>query len=103
MEVFKFYMGDTTLGDLYKHVVITAFRLDGGPEAHGRQTFFAPGKWRPCLFSNLPASKGKVPPDNELSAVDAAMRTTAAPTYFPIYQNFADGSDLLLLLLPLPT
>jgi patatin-like phospholipase/acyl hydrolase len=92
LDICKFYMGDRTLSQLNKRVVITAFRLDGGPEAHGRSTFFPVGRWRPCLFSNLPLGNGAVPPDSDLTCVDAAMRTTAAPSYFPIYQGFVDGA-----------
>jgi hypothetical protein len=85
-------MGERTLGQLNKHVVISAFRLDGGPEALGRATLFPVGKWRPCLFSNLPLGNGAVPPDMDLSCADAAMRTSAAPSYFPIYQGYVDGA-----------
>lgn len=92
LDICKFYMGDRTLGQLNKHVVISAFRLDGGPEALGRATLFPVGKWRPCLFSNLPLGNGAVPPDSDLNCADAAMRTSAAPSYFPIYQGYVDGA-----------
>lgn len=92
LEICKFYMGERTLSQLNKRVVISAFRLDGGPEAHGRSTFFPAGCWRPCLFSNLPLAHGAVPPDSDLTCVDAAMRTSAAPSYFPIYQGYVDGA-----------
>jgi predicted acylesterase/phospholipase RssA len=92
LDICRFYMGDRTLGQLNKHVVISAFRLDGGPEALGRATLFPVGKWRPCLFSNLPLGNGAVPPDMDLNCADAAMRTSAAPSYFPIYQGYVDGA-----------
>ena len=34
---------------------------------------------------------GTVEPDNMLDVADAAMRSTAAPTYFGIYQGYVDG------------
>jgi hypothetical protein len=39
----------------------------------------------------MPRSAGLVEPDRELLAWDAAMRTSAAPTYFPIYKGYIDG------------
>lgn len=47
--------------------------------------------WRPAVFSNMPRAAGLVEPDTELMAWDAAMRTSAAPTYFPIYNGYVDG------------
>ncbi len=90
-EVFRYYFGDIRLSDLGKFIVITAFRLDGGPDLKGNATFFPSGSWRPALMSNLPLASGLVPPDNDLLCCNAAMRTTSAPTYFPIYQGYADG------------
>ena len=79
-EVFSYYFGQLKLSDLGKHIVITAFRLDGGPEERGNTTFFPGGSWRPALMSNLPMASGLVPPDSELECRAAAMRTTSAPT-----------------------
>ncbi|KNC52589.1 latex allergen Hevea brasiliensis [Thecamonas trahens ATCC 50062] len=91
--IMEKYLGDTTLGELYKYVVVTAFKLDGKPAPGGLPTFFPPGNWRPALFSNLPlGDRGKVPPDNHVRAVDVAMRTSAAPTYFPMASGYADGA-----------
>jgi hypothetical protein len=91
LEVFKYYFGDLCLGELGKHVIVTAFRMDGGPETLGKATFYPSGSWRPAVMSNLPLASGVVPPDNGLPCVAAAMRTTSAPTYFPIYQGYGDG------------
>lgn len=57
----------------------------------GNATFFPSGSWRPALMSNLPLASGLVPPDNDLLCCHAAMRTTSAPTYFPVFQGYADG------------
>ncbi len=91
LEVFRYYFGDICLGDLGKYIIITAFRMDGGPETQGKATFYPSGSWRPAIMSNLPQASGVVPPDNALTCVAAAMRTTSAPTYFPIYQGYGDG------------
>lgn len=34
-SLLEFYIGQKKLSELNKYVVITAFRLDGGPEIHG--------------------------------------------------------------------
>ena len=48
------------------------------------------GGWRPAVFSNLPAVRG-ARPDIELRVADALMRSSAAPTIFPVYQGYTDG------------
>lgn len=81
---------DTKLGDLQKHVLITSFDLDYGrgkgknearPGYHGNRT------WKPKFFHNLPVGSS----DAHESVVDVAMRTAAAPVYFPSYQGYIDG------------
>lgn len=47
--------------------------------------------WRPALFTNIPRGVGSIEPDLDLKVLDAAMRSTAAPTYFPSVQGFVDG------------
>jgi hypothetical protein len=92
MEITKAYLNeDRTLGDLKKHVVITSFRLDGNVGPMG--AFISRnGGWRPAVFSNIPKLDGKLEPDMELKAWDAAMRTSAAPTYFPSHEGYVDGA-----------
>jgi hypothetical protein len=65
-----------------------------------------PTGWRPGVFSNLPHSPAPSPrPSAQASqweeeegggllAVHAAMRTSAAPVFFPIHQGFCDGGLL---------
>ena len=50
------------------------------------------GGWRPAVFSNIPKLDGKLEPDLDLHAWDAAMRTSAAPTYFPSHKGYVDGA-----------
>jgi patatin-like phospholipase/acyl hydrolase len=74
-----------TLGDLRRRVLVPSFDLDSseGP-AHDRR---GPRRWKPKFFHNFPGPWG----DADEEIVDVALRTTAAPTYFPSYQGFVDG------------
>ena len=73
--------GDRTLGQLGKRVLIPTFDLDA-PEARSR-----PRAWKPKFFHNYPGRDS----DRDERLVDVAMRTSAAPTYFPAYQGYVDG------------
>jgi patatin-like phospholipase/acyl hydrolase len=74
--------GPRTLAELPKKVLISAFDLDNAPQA-GQAT----RSWKPKFFHNFPGPDS----DGEQLAVDVAVRTSAAPTYFPVYQGFIDG------------
>jgi len=65
-----------TFESLEKKVLVTAFDLR-----------HPSGRWQPAVFQNI----GGPTATRDLSIVDAVLRSTAAPTYFPIYQKFADG------------
>jgi len=73
--------GDRKLGQLEKRVLIPTFDLDA-PESRGR-----PRAWKPKFFHNYPGRDS----DRDESVVDVALRTSAAPTYFPAYQGYVDG------------
>ncbi len=75
-------LGDITLGDLHKKVVISSFDLDNGV-----QDGQAARTWKPKFFHNFPGSDS----DAAEKVLDVALRTSAAPTYFPIYQGYVDG------------
>lgn len=75
-------IGDITLGDLQKKVLIATFDLDNEPQTPG--TLRA---WKPKFFHNFPGEDS----DADQKVVDVALRTSAAPTYFPIYQGYIDG------------
>ncbi|MBY0525639.1 MAG: patatin-like phospholipase family protein [Gemmataceae bacterium] len=74
-------LGKTTLGGLRKRVLIPAFHLDN----HGERD--TPRMWKPKFFHNFPGPGS----DAAERAVDVALRTSAAPTYFPAYQGYIDG------------
>jgi patatin-like phospholipase/acyl hydrolase len=74
--------GDQTLGDLPKKVLIASFDLDTGPESAPQLR-----TWKPKFFHNYPSFKS----DAHERVVDVALRTSAAPTFFPIYQHYTDG------------
>lgn len=76
------YFGDKRLRDLPLRVLVATFDLDN--DAYDPNAFRT---WKPKFFHNFPG------PDSDGSEriVDVALRTTAAPTYFPVYQGYVDG------------
>jgi patatin-like phospholipase/acyl hydrolase len=72
-------IGETTLGDLEKNVLIATFDL--------KDESRDPPRWKPKFFHNYPDSRG----DSEERLVDVVIRSAAAPIYFPIYQGYIDG------------
>jgi patatin-like phospholipase/acyl hydrolase len=73
------FPNDMRLGDLGLKVLITAFDLNG--KLDGLRS------WKPKFFHNVDIKNN----DNNERVVDVAMRTAAAPTYFPNYQRYVDG------------
>jgi len=72
-SILERYVGETKLSQTRKGLIIPTFRLD---------------KWTQENFSHFDADDV---PTEDVSLVDLGLRTTAAPTYFPIYQNYCDG------------
>ncbi len=76
------FFGNKTLDDLPHKVLVSSFDLDNGPDNP------APLRtWKPKFFHNYPGPGS----DGKELAVDVALRTSAAPSFFPIYQGYADG------------
>jgi uncharacterized protein len=75
-------IGDQKLADLKKRVLVSSFDLDNAPVKPG-----AVRTWKPKFFQNFPGPDS----DGNEKVIDVALRTSAAPTYFPIYQGYIDG------------
>ena len=73
---------DVTLADLPRKVLISSFAVDNHPANPA-----AWRTWKPKFFHNYPGPES----DGAQRVVDVALRTSAAPTYFPMYQEFVDG------------
>jgi len=74
--------GDLTLGDLSKKVLISSFDLDNQPQDPCQVR-----TWQAKFFHNYPGLDS----DADQLLVDVALRTSAAPAYFPSYQGYIDG------------
>lgn len=74
--------GDLRLRELPKKVLVSSFDLDNRSSNPAvRRT------WKPKFFHNFPGPDS----DGHELVMDVALRTSAAPTYFPIYQGYIDG------------
>ncbi len=80
-RVLQNMLGDTTLGQLEKRVLITTFDLDNEDPEPEKRT------WKPKLFHNFPGPNS----DRDALAVDVGLYTSAAPTYFPSVNGYIDG------------
>lgn len=74
--------GDRTLAQLGKKVLVASFDLDNAPHHLGEAR-----RWKAKFFHNYPGSDS----DGHEHVVDVALRSSAAPTYFPVYQGYVDG------------
>jgi len=83
-EVLVKQFGTTKLGELKKKVIVLSFQLDN---AENTKIHHESRRWVPRFYHNLPGSS-----TNDELVVDVALRTSAAPTYFPIYQGHIDGA-----------
>jgi patatin-like phospholipase/acyl hydrolase len=73
--------GHLRLKDLRKKVLIVTFLMDNEKKTEFRT-------WKPKFFHNYEITGDN---DGEEKVVDVAMRTAAAPTYFPSYGKYIDG------------
>lgn len=81
-RIARVTFGDALLRDLLpRHVLIPTFDLDNSA------TPPKPRMWKPKFFHNFEGPES----DGEQKIADVALRTSAAPTYFPVYQGFVDG------------
>jgi hypothetical protein len=75
----KRVLGERTLGQLTKRVLVPAFDLDNGAATDRR--------WKAKLFHNFPGPDS----DGHVLAYRVAVATSAAPTYFSSYDGYVDG------------
>lgn len=75
-------LGQTTLADLQKHVLLTAFDLDNEAPDPAHRT------WKPKIFHNVPGEEN----DGHELAYLVGLYTTAAPIFFPSVNGYIDGA-----------
>jgi patatin-like phospholipase/acyl hydrolase len=76
------FCGDARLGDLRKHVIIPAFKLDNeaaNPSIRG---------WEPTVFHNFGSQKDA---HCQIAIRQVILRATATPTIFPSVDGYVDG------------
>ncbi|MDN5865653.1 MAG: patatin-like phospholipase family protein [Gammaproteobacteria bacterium] len=78
--VLRNVFADRRLGDLERHVLVPAFRLDDGNEA-------GPRRWRPVLFHNLPGTAGRP----RLLLRRVALYSSTVPAIFAPTEGYVDG------------
>jgi len=74
-DALVWVFGTISLQELKTKVVVPTFKLD------------APDGWKPKIFHNFPGPGS----DGPCLAVDVALRTSSAPTYFPTFDGYVDG------------
>ena len=88
-ELMQYFFGNLKMGDLRRLCTVVSFRLDG--RRSETNSFFDREGWRPAILSNMPMGQSQVKPDTDLPVWEAAMMTSAAPTYFPVFKGYTDG------------
>jgi patatin-like phospholipase/acyl hydrolase len=77
-RVLERIFGEGLLSGLKRRVLIPSFDLDNEG---------SPRTWKMKFFHNYPGADS----DGAERVVDVALRSSAAPTYFPSYQGYVDG------------
>lgn len=78
VRIVRGTFGEARLGDLRQHVVVPSFDLASDA---------MPPIWKPKFFQNFEGPGS----DKDEKVADVALRTSAAPTFFPSYQGYVDG------------
>jgi len=79
---------EKTLKDVSKKIVVPSFRVTKDDGEHCSELNFEHERlrWHPEYFHNFENSR-----NSDTRLVDVILRSSAAPTYFPIYQGYVDG------------
>jgi patatin-like phospholipase/acyl hydrolase len=87
-ETLHEYFGEKKLSHLLpRNILISSFDLDNSEdETHQPEQFRS---WKAKFFHNFPSEESGT--DMNEAIVDVALRTSAAPTYFPVYDGYVDG------------
>jgi patatin-like phospholipase/acyl hydrolase len=73
--------GDISIGEVKKNILVSSLDLDGY-DGMGHRVY------KPKFFHNL---IGQDKEELSLKVADILMYTTAAPTYFPVFDGYVDG------------
>lgn len=85
-KVLTDIFGSKKLKDLDpRRILVPSFDLDNSDDPYKLPS--DPRSWKPKFFHNYPGDDS----DGEEQIVDVALRTSAAPTYFPSYDGYIDG------------
>lgn len=93
-------LGDATLRDVDRDLLISAFLLDNDNDPNCKDPADVPDpdecdpvirQWKAKFFHNLVPQRPSARDYRCESVVDVVTRSSAAPLYFPIYQNYVDG------------
>ena len=85
-EMMKQHFEDLVLSELPRPVMVTAFKIRS-EDSEGRER-----GWRPVLFSNIAQFHDDDVDASQIRCSDVAVRISAAPTFFPAYQDYVDGA-----------
>jgi len=77
-SVLAAVFGNDRLGSLNKRVLVPTVDLDNEG---------TPRRWKMKFFHNFPGGDD----DGQEQLIDVALRSSAAPTYFPTYHGYIDG------------
>ncbi len=78
-KILTRYFGDMRLRDLDARILVPSFDLSSRTRSGERM-------WKPKFFHNFDHSE-----DSNERVIDVVMRSSAAPTYFPVFQGYIDG------------
>ncbi|KAL7721809.1 phospholipase A2 [Entamoeba marina] len=76
---------DLPLSEVPKHIAIPSLLIDNGPECPRRCV-------NSRVFTNVFSNSNSENDNSKEKVADVCLRSAAAPSYFPPYQNYVDGA-----------